>query len=89
MSTRNGVGQIFVMDADGSDQHRLVTPSGIEGEPSWSPDGRQIVFDRRSKDGIDIVIADADSSHDHAIVPACVGKCQDIYWPDSSWQPLR
>jgi hypothetical protein len=47
------------------------------------------VFDRQSKDGIDVVIADADGSHDHAIATGCVGKCQDIYWPDPSWQPLR
>jgi hypothetical protein len=47
------------------------------------------VFDRQSKDGIDVVIADADGFRDHAIATACVGKCRDIYWPDPIWQPLR
>ena len=35
---------IWVMNADGSGQVRLTTDSGRDGEPSWSPDGRRIVF---------------------------------------------
>jgi TolB protein len=35
---------IFVMDADGSDVHRLTTTPGEDGWPAWSPDGSQIVF---------------------------------------------
>jgi TolB protein len=35
---------IFVMDADGSDAHRLTTTPGSDGWPAWSPDGSRIVF---------------------------------------------
>ena len=43
-SNPDGNGDIFVMDADGSNIRRLThTPDG-EQFPSWSPDGEQIVF---------------------------------------------
>jgi hypothetical protein len=39
-SDRNGVPEVFLMNADGSDPRRLAAGR----EPAWSPDGRQIVF---------------------------------------------
>ena len=36
--------QIWVMNADGSDQRQVTTVGG--GAPSWSPDGTRIVFSR-------------------------------------------
>ena len=43
----NQRGEIFVMNADGSNQ-RGLTPSGeSDYSPTWSPDGAQIVFVRR------------------------------------------
>ena len=36
--------QIYVMDADGKNQHRLSNEFVAEWHPSWSPDGRRIVF---------------------------------------------
>ncbi|MEX1182779.1 MAG: hypothetical protein WEF86_06055 [Gemmatimonadota bacterium] len=45
MSWRNGATQIFVMNADGSDQRRVVAmPEGDAIDPRWSPDGSRIVF---------------------------------------------
>jgi Tol biopolymer transport system component len=39
-----GLPQVWVMNADGSEQRQLTTLGG--GQPSWSPDGRRIVFSR-------------------------------------------
>jgi TolB protein len=39
---------IFVMDADGSNQHRISDPLSEESEPSWSPDGEWIAYVRRT-----------------------------------------
>ena len=36
-----------------------------------------------------VFIADADGSHERLVAPGCIGKCEDAWWPDPSWQPLR
>ena len=43
MSKRDGNPEIHVMNADGSDQRRLIR-NGVG--PHWSPDGRMIAFTR-------------------------------------------
>ncbi|MCA1566649.1 MAG: DUF11 domain-containing protein [Acidobacteria bacterium] len=41
--------ELYVSDADGSNQTRLTqTADGYEAEPAWSPDGTRIVFARQS-----------------------------------------
>ncbi|MEL7044900.1 MAG: hypothetical protein AAGL66_07755 [Pseudomonadota bacterium] len=45
MSWRSGSTEIWVMDADGSDQVRLThTVEGDAIDPRWSPDGARLVF---------------------------------------------
>jgi Tol biopolymer transport system component len=36
---------VYVMNADGTDAHRLTDPAMFAGFPDWSPDGTWIVFD--------------------------------------------
>jgi Tol biopolymer transport system component len=39
--------QIWIMNADGSNQHQLLhDPSGFDDQPNFSPDGSQVVFQR-------------------------------------------
>jgi Tol biopolymer transport system component len=42
-SERDGRREIYVMNADGTNQRRLTMSGG--SSPSWSPDGRSIAFD--------------------------------------------
>ena len=42
---------IYVMDADGSNVHRLVKNEGADVAPTWSPDGRRIAWWVRSAEG--------------------------------------
>lgn len=43
-STRSGNSEIYLMNADGSDQIRLTTNSANDAEPAFSPDGARIAF---------------------------------------------
>ena len=50
-SHRDGNGEIYLMNADGSGQRILASnPSTQEDSPMWSPDGRTITF-RTDRDG--------------------------------------
>lgn len=39
-------GEIYIMDADGSNQTRLTTTPGYDGGPFFSPDGKRIIWRR-------------------------------------------
>lgn len=43
-STRDGLPQIYMMNADGSDLHRLSDGASADFSPTWSPDGNWIAF---------------------------------------------
>jgi WD40-like Beta Propeller Repeat len=58
---------IFVMDADGSNV-RQITDTGTDYNPSWSPDGSEIVFTRlEAASESDIFVMDANGSSVHRL----------------------
>ena len=69
-SDRDGNWEIYVMDADGGNQRRLTNNPGRDRSPSWSPDGKRIVF-VSNKDGhvrndrptAEIYVMDADGGN--------------------------
>jgi TolB protein len=44
ISNQSGSPQIYIIDADGGNPHRLLTLGGMADSPAWSPDGRYIAF---------------------------------------------
>ncbi|GAH70395.1 unnamed protein product, partial [marine sediment metagenome] len=63
VSDRDGNWEIYVMNADGSEQTRLTNDPALDGCPIWSPDGKKIAFvserDTESEDP-EIYIMNAD-----------------------------
>ena len=59
--------EIYVMDADGGNQRRLTDNPARDYSPSWSPDGKRIVFssdrDNDRDHNIEIYVMDADGSN--------------------------
>lgn len=45
-------GDIYIMDADGSNQRRLTSAPGYDGGPFFSPDGQRIIWRRFDKSGV-------------------------------------
>src|SRR6058998_2714235 len=63
-----GTSDIYVMNADGSDQARLTTSPDIEFGSAWSPDGTQIGYVRfvngdPSQRTVYVMEADGDNQH--------------------------
>jgi Tol biopolymer transport system component len=81
-SNRDGDGEVYVMNADGTNQTRLTSSSGFDGQPAWSPAGNKIVFS-----------SDRDGNHElYVMNPNGSGQTRqtnnavDDDYPD--WQPL-
>ena len=60
ISRRDGNREIYVMDADGRNQLNLTNNRSNDWSPSWSPDGKRIVFTVSDENGTEIYVMDAD-----------------------------
>jgi TolB protein len=60
-SDRSGTQQVYVMNADGSNQHRISFGEGRNGTPVWSPRGDLIAFTKQAQ-GFHIWIMRPDGS---------------------------
>ena len=45
-----GIFQLYAMNADGTDQHRIYYSNASSNLPSWSPDSREIIFENDKED---------------------------------------
>lgn len=58
-SNRDGMYEIYVMDADGSNAKRLTNNLADDVNPTWSPDGHKILFDTERDGNGEIYVMDA------------------------------
>jgi Tol biopolymer transport system component len=83
---RGDSGDLWLMDADGSNQHRVIGPLAGNGihNPDWSPDGRQIVYSSATEEteSFDIYVSDIDGGNQRRLTTG----------PDAeqspAWQPV-
>jgi TolB protein len=79
-------GAIWVMNADGSGKRQLTTPpSGVgDLQPAFSPDGRQVVFERSTGERVFVVNIDGSNQHQLLTPPANFADENATYSPDGS-----
>jgi TolB protein len=67
-STRTGIEQVWVMNADGSGQAQLTFDPFVHDQlPDWSPDGSRIAYFDTAAGSGDIFVMDADGSDQHDV----------------------
>ena len=78
-------GQIWTMNADGSNRKQLTTePAPASSDnPTWSPDGKRILFDTQRRKRPEIWIMNADGSDQRALVSDV-----KVIPMRTSWQPV-
>lgn len=77
------VGDIWIMNSDGSDPLQLTSDAALDTHPAWSPDGTRIAFNREGADpaGPQISVMNADGT---GVTPITVGPPSSL---SPSWSP--
>ncbi|MBI2836667.1 MAG: PD40 domain-containing protein [Chloroflexi bacterium] len=75
---------IYVMNADGSGQTRLMSNLANDLDPLWSPDGSKIVFHSDRDGNKEIYVMNADGSNQISLTNNPAGDSWPTYSPDGS-----
>ena len=84
VSDRDGNFEIYVMDADGSNQTRLTNNSDVDKHPKWSPDGSRIAFESVRDGNPEIYVMDADGSNQTRLTNDSIESTDPAWSPDGS-----
>jgi len=81
-SGRSGAERLYLMNADGSNEHIVYSGPGTQKQGSWSPDGEKIVHLQMEEGKQYLATMNADGSSDPKILTD-VGQS----WTTPSWSP--
>jgi TolB protein len=81
----NGEGEIYVMNADGSNLVNLTrTPTVVDADPAWSPDGRFIAWESGASGNFDVWIMNADGSSPRRLTSSTARDGSPSWSPDGT-----
>ena len=86
VSNRASQNEIYVMNADGTNQTRLTFNEGDSFSPEWSPDGQEIAFlsHHTQNNSIEIYVMDADGTNQVRLTRANLPEDDNS---DIAWSP--
>ena len=73
---------LFMADADGSNEHPLVTPTDIDYDAAWSPDGASIVFTSERNGSADLYRVKPDGTGLERLTDSLAYDDQAAFSPD-------
>lgn len=74
---------LFVMNADGTGTRQLTSTRENDGQPTWSPDGELIAFQRG--DPPHLYVMAADGSRQRRLTDDTAPEAQPAWSPDGAW----
>jgi TolB protein len=76
---------LFVIDATGHGLRRLAHTLAVESSPSWSPDGREIVFARDVGRGRDLFVVTVATGKVRRLTQTTALESTPAWSPDGEW----
>jgi hypothetical protein len=89
VSNRDGNFEIYVMDADGTNQTRLTNDAASDDRATWSPDGSQIAFESNRDGNFEIYVMDADGTNQARLTNDPAADSAAAWSPDGSQIAFR
>jgi TolB protein len=83
-SNRDGDTEIFLMEADGQNQHQMTSNNFTDDKPDISPDGRQIAWESNANGTFDIWVMNIDGTDAHPITDNNSQDWGPAWSPDGS-----